>query len=297
MYGYTKELEVYGCALVAYKSIMNTNEHRNKIIKSLIKRKNISFIGSYMVFDPSNEAKLEDHYVEDGENTTEGQRASAIKKILIRKIRGAKTKYMCLTLGSIMYTNNVSHHVGFFLYKSGRTVYVKVLNSGIYYLSRSYGDLASSVLSEAISESGMSQIFCESYIGTQWMGMTLQQKCNPQDYCRGGLFGELKTFVDYRANIHRESYCQTWCIMMLAQEAEQDNYDFNTNYMSSWPTDKKQLEIGLRRFILKIVKQFEGTIDFLYEFRRELDHSSLTYPNVKFSTVLRRCFQNLHNTV
>jgi hypothetical protein len=277
---------------------MNTNEHRNAVIESLIKRKDISFIGSYMVFDPANEEALEAHYVdENGENTTEGQRSSVIKRILKTKIRKARTKYICLTLGAIMYKNNVSHHVGFFLRKSGNTIYVKVLNSGIYYLSRSYGDLTESVLSRAITEAGMSLIVSHSYIGTKWMGMSFQQKCNPQDYCRGGLFGELNTFIDYRANIHRESYCQTWCIMMLVHEAEQDNYDFENNYMSSWPIDKKTLEIGLRRFILKIVKQFEGSIDFLYEFRNTLDAEGLKYRNVKFSTVLRRCFQNLHSDV
>lgn len=298
MLGYSPQLEVYGIAINAYKSIMNTNINREHIIKNLIKNKtrNIDFIGSFMVFDYINEGLLQDHYLD----TTEGEKYSRLKQKLVQKIVNSSKKYIALTIGSIMYTNNVSHHVSVILQKKTDTMIIKVINSGLYYLSRSYGDVIDNLLRDVSRTMGKKVIFHHPYIGKMWMGLSFWQSCNPQDYCRGGAIGELSTFVYYTNNIHRESYCQTWCIMMLKHEIDiindlKNQYNIGKSYFTDWPTDKKTLEIKLREFILWLVVKYEKEVDFDYEFRVQLESECIEYKDkTKFSKILLNCFRTLH---
>jgi hypothetical protein len=304
MFGYAKNLEVYGCSVVAYKSIMNTNYYRNHIIKSLVKNKNTDFIGSFMVFDPLDDENLVNHYVDsDGNPTTEGQTFITLKDELTTKIMNSKKRFIAFTIGSIMYTNNVSHHVSILLENKGNTVVIKTINSGLYYLSRSYGDVIDYLVNDIVVSMGKTPVVYHPYIGIMQMGFSFYQHCNPQDYCRGGAIGILGTLFDYRLNIHMESYCQTWCIMMLIHEIDMMNrlktkYRIEDNYFTTWSTDKKLLEIKLREFILWVVVKYQNKIDFKSEFKREVEASGLDYRlKGEFSSILLDCFQNLHSEI
>ena len=290
-------LNIYGCAIDTYKIIMNTNEYRDSIIESLIDTKKVSFIGSHMVFDPQNEDKLEEYYCIDGKSTTEGKRSKEIINTLANSIKKCRKKYICFTLGSIMKMNNVCHHVSFVLMKEGETLIIKMINSGLYYLSRSYEDVLIDIMKKIAKVLKMKPEFHHPYISHMWMGFSFNQKCNPQDYCRGGLIGEINTMIDKRAGIHRESYCQTWCILMLLFELKKMKrvkYNIRNNFLITWDTNKKILEIKLREFIIALVTKFEKKFDFLYEFDIQLKNNELKYNTSKFSNILLESFQNLH---
>lgn len=290
-------MDFHYCAVDAYKIIMNTNEYRDAIIRQLIVNSNISFLGSYMVFNPTKEKILQEYYKdENGQPTTEGRFSNDVVKEVTEKIRVTNNTFFCFSMGSILRTDYVCHHVSFLVKQSNDCLVVKIINSGLYYLSESYSTILENVIKQIGENLGKKVEFIIPYIGTSWVGFSLYQKCNPQDYCRGGLIGELRTFIDDKMAVHRESYCQTWCILMLLWELDQmkNHYDIKKNYFQTWTTDKKQLEIMVRKFALKIVKQFENKIDFWRQYKNDLKKIGLKVRKEKFSVILRRTFQTLH---
>jgi hypothetical protein len=301
MTGNDSEHGIWRIAIDSYKSVMNTNEYREFIIKDIIKdNKKINFIGSFMVFDKPNEDMLEEYY----RGTTEGETHESLKNKVVQKINKSRKKYIAFTLGSIMYTNNVCHHVSIILKKNNDDLIIKVINSGLYYLSRSYGDVIDNFMIDISRTLGKTPVFHYPYIGKMWMGLSFNQPCNPQDYCRGGLIGELSTYIFSLKGIHRESYCQTWCIMMLKFESDIMNssstYKIEDNYFSSWSSDKKELEIKLRNFILYLVVKYESNINFMREFKHQLFNSIYCRnysPSTKFSTILLECFKTLYEDI
>jgi hypothetical protein len=289
-------MDIHGCAVDAYKIIMNTNQYRDTIIKHIIP-KNVSFLGSYMIFNPANEVILQEYYKNpNGEPTTEGRFCSEVVLELANKIRLTNGRFFCFSMGSILRTDYVCHHVSFLVEKRHDCLLVKMINSGLYYLCSSYG----SILEYAVKNIGETLEkkvqFIHPYIDTAWVGFSFYQKCNPQDYCRGGLVGELRTFIDERMAVHRESYCQTWCILMLAWEINQmkKGYKIEENYFRTWTTNKKELEIMVRRFAVEIVSRFEDKIDFWSQFKHEIKNIGVKVRKEKFSIVLQRAFQTLH---
>lgn len=285
-----KDLDEYGAAIDTYKCIMNTDEYRRIIIKMLVKEKSVDFIGSYMVFDPSKEDQLETFYA----GTTEGQREGKIISDLSELIKKSKKKYMCFTMGSIINMDNVCHHVGFLIHKTKKMLVVKMINSGLLYLPKKYGVVLENTITRIGKLLKLETTFLNPYMRL-WLGV---QGYNPQDYCKGGIIGELYTLIDKRMGIHRESYCQTWCIMMMVYEIRQickRGYDICNNYFTAWKDDKKALEIAVREFALAIVKQVENKINFLEEFRCYAQLSKT--PKKKFSKILLESFQNLHSEI
>ena len=294
----TSLFEFYGCAIDTFKIMMNTNIYRNQILKSKID-KSVGFLGSYMVFDPSTEKSLQEFYHDDkGEPTTEGCLVDEIVTGLSKKISSSRKKYMCLTLGSILKTDYVCHHVSLVLKKEKKKLVIKMINSGLYYLSKNYGSVIENVMIKISSVLHLEPVFLYPYIGISWVGLSLWQPCNPQDYCRGGLYGEILAYLDTKAGIHRESYCQTWSMMMLIYETgkmSEKNYSIENNYFNTWPTDKKTLEIMVRQFALEIVRNFEKEIDFDTQFKVEINNAGLKKRTKRlFSSILLESFQNLH---
>ena len=299
MFGYKKELEVAGIAVDSFKTIMNTFKHKNKIIKSLLatQQTNIDFLGSYLIFDKDNQDSLEKYYKdENGMPNTEGEFYDIVKSKLANKIKRSKKEYMFFALGSIIYCNNVSHHLMFMLKRENDEIKIKVFNSGLYYLSETYGDSLESLVKEVVVSLDKIPVVYNHFIGMSKFGI-FNQKSNPQDYCRGGIIGTLLSYCHYKYAVHNESYCQTWCILMIFYEFEMMNrvdYKFEENYIKHWTTTQKDLEISIRNFILWIVSNFEDKIDFKYEFMSSLETDTNELINVKFSTILEKSFQTLH---
>lgn len=293
MFRYDQELEIVGQAIDAYQSVMNTFEYRDFIIKSIMKnlfkeeQKNVDFLGSFMVFDPKHHKTLANHYKDsDGNPTTEGQSYEGVKDKLKTLIKNTKKKFAFFSMASILKTNNVSHHVIFLLEKTEKKISVKLLNSGLYYLSEKYTDMLEEMLKEIFISLGYEYKFYKPFIGLTILG----KENNPQDYCRGGLYGIAKTLLIHKYAVHHESFCQTWCILMMLYELEKmknKDYKIEENYLKNWTTDQKELEISIRNFMLWIVSTYEKEIDFKTEFGGRK----------KFSKVLEKSLKTLHSEI
>ena len=305
MFGYRKELELAGVAVDSYKRIMNTFEHKNTVINSMLDnsmldtQKNVEFLGSYLIFDRKNQDKLEKYYKdENGMPDTEGEFYETVKSKLVSKIRRSKKEYMFFALGSIIYTNDVSHHLMFMLKREEDQIKIKVFNSGLYYLSETYGDSLEALVKDVVLSLNKKPVVYNYFIGMSRFGL-FNQKSNPQDYCRGGILGTLLSYCHHKYAVHNESYCQTWCILMVFYEFEMmdRDYKFEENYIKNWSTDQKELEISIRKFILWIVSNFEDKINFKQEFMNALPSPYTEYKDMKFSKILENSFQTLHKEI
>ena len=290
MLTYDKNLELVGQAIDAYQSVMNTFEYRDFIIKSIMKNffketeNHVDFLGSFMVFDPSNYKKLANYYKDsDGNPTTEGESYEAVKDKLTTLIKNSKQQFAFFSMASILKTNNVSHYVMFLLEKTNKKINVKLFNSGLYYLSENYTDILEEMMKEIFISLGYEYKFYKPFIGLTILG----KENNPQDYCRGGLYGIAKTFLIHKYAVHHESFCQTWCILMILYELEKmknKDYKIEENYLKNWSSDQKELEISIRNFMLWIVSTYEKEVDFKAEFGSKK----------QFSKVLEKSLKTLH---
>ena len=258
MFGHTPLLEAYGIAVDSFKRVMNSFEYKDKIIHEIMKKlsiKSVDFIGSFMFFDPLQENELQKYYIdEDGNQTTD---ALTYKETLIKiseKIKNSKETYLWCCLGTIIRNNDISHHLSFLFKKEGDCIFIKMFNPGFFYLTSRYGNLTKQLLIDAVKLLGLKPIISEQFMTTFYY--------NPQDICRGGILGQIRSFMFYKYGMHNESYCQTWCILMMIYELKQfdKDYCFEKNYIQNWSNDQKTLEIYIREFILWIVYTFENSI-------------------------------------
>ena len=303
MFGHTSLLEAYGTAIDSYKRVLNTFDYKDKIIEKILTEFELkdcaAFIGSYLFFDPKKETELEKYYKdENGDPSTDARTYKKTIQDFTSKLKKTfkKNNYVRFCMGSILHANDVSHHLSILLKKEGDRVLIKLFNPGFFYLPSRYGDLTDQLVHEAIRSIGLYPVSFH-----QSMSTFLGSAYNPQDYCRGGLFGQIRSLVHYKYGIHNESYCQTWCILMMLYELNvlklDVSYDFTKTYINNWPTDQKKLEIAIRQFILWIVYQFEHDIPFHEEFTKELNEIGCVYINENFGETLMQAFKTLHKEI
>jgi len=299
MFCYSKDLEMAGVAVDSYKRIMNNHSNKDFIVKNIVNTMNIKtvdFLGSYLIYDRDKEGELSDFYGD----TTDGELCESVKNKLLQKIKKCKKTYMFFCVGSVLYTNDTSHHMIVMLSKEYKG-HIKIFNSGLYYMER-YQEQIENLVKDIVITLGFDPVFIDNYMGMSRYGLFLQ-KSNPQDYCRGGLTGILLSYINYKHSIHNESYCQTWCILMFmyeieAMKREGKKYNINKNYMKdSFTKSKYELEILIRKFMLNIVTRFENNIDFMDEFLSNIRNSNMTYKNEKFSKILEKAFKTLHKEI
>jgi len=298
MLGYTSLLKVYGVAVNSFKRVMNTFEYKDKIISGIMEKlgvKSVDFMGSFMFFDPAQETHFKKCYTdEDGTPTTDAFTYKNILEKMCEKLKlfkKSEKEYSWCCLGTIIRDNDISHHLSFLFKKTGNAICVKMFNPGLFYLPSRYGDLTKQLLKEAIELIG-----CTHRIFEQKMTQSLCQSYNPQDICKGGIFDHLLSFVHYKYAIQNESYCQTWCILMMIHELNQlgDDYCFEENYIQNWSSHKQTLEISIREFILWIVRTFDKVIPFSCDFSNELNELGCVYKRESFNSTLLKTFQTLH---
>lgn len=302
MFCYSKELEIAGVAVDSYKSIMNNHSYKDFIVKNILDTMNIKtvdFLGSYLIYDRDREGELSYFYGD----TTDGEFYETVKNKLLQKIKRCRKKYMFFCIGSILYTNDTSHHMIVMLSNENKGC-IKIFNSGLYYMEK-YQEQIENLIKDIVIKLGHNPVFIDNYMGMSRFGLFLQ-KSNPQDYCRGGITGIILSYLIYKHSIHNESYCQTWCILMFIYEIEAmknmkkegKKYDINKNYMKDlFPQSKYELEILIRKFMLYIATRFENNIDFMGEFKSNISYSNMTYKNEKFSKILETAFKTLHNDI
>lgn len=297
MFCYSKNLEKAGIAIDSYKRIMNNHSNKNFIVNSILDMmsiKSLDFLGSYLIFDRNNEIELNEFYGE----TTDGELYESVKNDLLLKMKKSKKEYMFFCIGCVLYKNDTSHHMIVMIKKKNKDMYIKIFNSGIYYMEK-YQEQIENLVKDIVTTIGNKPVFINNYMGMSRFGLFLQ-KSNPQDYCRGGISGILLSYINYKYSIHNESYCQTWCILMFIYEIdaikrEGKKYDINRNYIRDKIKESKyELEILIREFMLWIVFTFEKSIGFMDEF---IANSNSIIKEKKFSKVLENSFKTLHNDI
>lgn len=290
MFGKTDKLEMYSTAITSYKQVINTAVYRNRVLGDLI---GDSYMGSYTVFDPQMEDKLRKYYTdENGDPSTEGDNYGVVRDCLAADLAfqwKRRAKYATFSLNGITKANGVSHTVCYLARCDG---VVKVFNSALHPLAKEYDSLLSRLVNDAIP--GCELVY--AYIQMDRVNWPRPIMTGPQDYCRGGVWDVIMTGFSYSRDIHVESYCQSWCILMLLHELEMTkrgpDYDITVNYMNTWPSDKKTLEIIIRRFILWLVNS-DMYDQFAHEFKHEMgEMGDRVAP--EFSGVLLEAFQSLH---
>ena len=215
MFCYSKQLEKSGIAFDSYKRIMNTHSNKNFIVNNIMDMmsvKIIDFLGSYLIFDREKETILREFYGDE----TDGELYESVKNKLLLKIKKSKKKYIFFCIGCILYKDDTSHHMIVMLSnKSNKSkeTRIKIFNSGLYYMER-YQEQIENLIKDVVITLGNKPLFINNYVGMNRFGLFLN-KSNPQDYCRGGLSGLLLSYLSYKYAVHNESYCQTWCILMI----------------------------------------------------------------------------------
>lgn len=297
MFCYSKDLENAGIAIDSYKRVMNNHSNKNFVVNGIldmISIKSLDFLGSYLIFDRKKEIELNEFYGE----TTEGELYETVKNKLLFEIKKSKREYMFFCIGCVLYKNDTSHHMIVMINKKkkNKDMYIKIFNSGIYYMEK-YQEQIENLVKDIVTTIGNKPVFVDNYMGMSRFGLFLQ-KSNPQDYCRGGISGILLSYINYKYSIHNESYCQTWCILMFMYEMdaikrEDKKYDINRNYIRDKIKESKyELEILIREFMLWIVFTFEKCIGFMDEFVIEGNKD-----RKKFSEILKDSFKTLHNNI
>ncbi len=252
MFGSTEKLDESAATIEYYKSVLNNFDNRNYIMSELV-GKSGTYIGSWMVFDPEKNDELTSHYTEDGRPTTEGESYDAVRRKLTSALQEAKGYYTCFSLGAIMSTGNVSHIACYLLQRDRQEV--KVLNSARHPLAQKYDTLLTQLVLEARPHSE----FVRPFITKKRMCTFSPVELGPQDLARGGALDEVGRWFSYKMDVHAETYCQSWSMLMLLYELDQtgDTYNIKCNYIRSWDDDQKGLELLIRGFILWVVRRFD----------------------------------------
>jgi hypothetical protein len=257
------DLDFCGDIFDMYKNTMNDLSVKSDIVKAIFIEKEWNtphsrgpfaiFAGSYMSYpdDDDRARALKKFYGKKIDAKT----FRTVVSLLARSLRSALRKnpaYVAFIIGAVAKANDVSHHIG--VIYSRRENIIKVFDPGM----RSWGPESAQIVKSVIRTvfSGKDPEIIESYSGKWYC-----TKCiGPQDTCRGGAWDDFTTLVSQHRNTHRESYCQTWSIILILNELQQlyDGHNvFPTAKAAEWAQlTKRELEICIRRFILWIVWKY-----------------------------------------
>lgn len=256
----------------AYKAVMNNMVIKNDIINAIFQEKKweqngIYFAGAFFTFPEEIELqqKLRSFY----KDTIDAKPMNTVVKNLSRQIVSMKKRaeYIAFILGAVADTNDVSHHIGF-IYGVKEGI-IKMFDPGI----RSWGPILAGIVVKTvekilyeIEEPNVKVI--RSYSG-KWCTLCGMKEIGPQDVCRGGYTDELFVWLSTHRSTFRESYCQTWSLILVLNELEGINegvINFSDALLEQWNIQSKEsLEICIRRFILWIVNKYPD--DFENHFR------------------------------
>lgn len=278
----SKEIDCGDC-FDAYISTMNTLIAKTQCVKNLFSDLNnpeFVFVGSYMTYSEHNGKELYNYYQEEDKKTKKLKSTTdanlfeivslKLKKDIENVLKNSDSRYLAFLVGSIIAKDNVSHHIGFIYDRE--TFTLRVFDSGI----TSWGPLLAitvkklvfnvinSVVEDYCIRNGIEKItprFVETF-STKLCSWCVKSNANPQDVTRGNVYDELKSMIFSRESLHRESFCQSWSILLMMADIQKiiegGDYDFNNPQMDYWDNEKCSLELCIRRFILWIVKRNEN---------------------------------------
>ena len=301
--GATNSQELDNCSHVfdLYKSIMNTKTLKDEIVQKLFAglkniNKSVYFMGSYMSF-PRDNTSLRDYYRDGRKSTVDAKlfkiSVKEIKKNLTETLRHLDIEYIAFIIGGIVAEDNVSHHIGFIYGK--RENVLKILDPGRQSWGPRLALVVQDVVTEVFSDLQPSYIQCHS---TKWCSLCGEQKCGPQDITRGRYVEEAKTYISSARSIHRETFCQTWSILLILTEMEKilnprvnPSYQFTDEKISYWDEVKSDLEFCIRRFILWIVKNNPEYFEWQYVGQDvKIYNNNIDNGITPYLTILLHCF-------
>lgn len=300
-----------------YKSVMNNLAVKTDIAQAIFMDKNwndngIVFIGSYMSFpsDIERSVKLQEFYTdpETKESTVDAKPFNNVVKNLSSDLKKAmNNSFIAFVIGAVAKDNNVSHHIGF-IYDTKSKI-LKMFDPG----QRSWGPESAQIV-KSVADAAFEKIKTPYNLVEAYSGTWFCNRCvGPQDVCRGGYIDEFKTaedstiitggtrgiknpFYDAHASLHRESFCQTWSLILILNEIQKIQEigpdQFGVPMMAEWSKmPKKELEICIRRFILWIVNKFPS--DFETEW---LNHENTTNKN-QYRMLLLKCMKHFNEVL
>lgn len=272
----------------AYKATMNNLSIKTDIIERIFnekKGKNWSqalYIGSYLTYPKGNKSLSSFHG-----DTTDGKDFEDVVNKLSNDIKYAFKKpkrYICFILGAITSTKDLSHHIGFIYDKENNIL--KKFDPGM----RSWGPQSAQEVENVINEifTNAKTRRIQAMSDNKWACISCS--VGPQDTCRGGLVDELHSLISTHKSVHRESFCQTWSILLILNQIE--NIDsFGYSLMKEWKSmSKNELELCIRRFILWIVSKNHRY--FQYTYKNDYKGKEKYYIDE-----LLACMQNFNNNI
>lgn len=298
-----------------YKSVMNNLVIKTDIAHAIFNDKEwsgngIVFIGSYMSYPPDEEKtkKLQAFYKDanTGESTVDAKPFKVVVKKLAKDIKqNLKNEYICFVLGAVEKANNVSHHIGF-IYETHSHI-LKMFDPGQQSWGPGSARIVAAVTSAVFEKLKINFNGVSAYSG-KWY---CSQCVGPQDVCRGGILSEVRTAPDAsvipynpipvpnplynaHASLHRESFCQTWSLILILNEIQQiqelgGGHNFADPKLSEWSNAAKgDLEICIRRFILWIVYKYPG------DFENTWMHQTGTKDKFKYRKLLLKCMRHFN---
>lgn len=284
-------MEIQSCAINAYLHVMNTIKHRNKMLRALTPKKTAVFLGSWVMFEPSEETYLRKACVmEDGTPSTDAKS----KDTVIREIHEARASikkrqplHVWFTL--CVVTSESTSHTAAYVFNRKSTE-IKVLNSAI-------SPLANYQYNNVLDETAMEACGCNILYTS-----SLCNGENPQDICRGGLLDIAKSYITSYGALHNDGFCQTWSVLMMMNEfvhMNKPDYEIGENYLEGIVSTNLELKRVIREFIIWIVakwpthfeREFSGLI-------RKLSSDKVSIiRNCSHIEVLLATFQTLHSEI
>ena len=274
-----------------YKSIMNNFETKNEIVRGLIRGINginnsFYFMGSYMAFPKGDPKNLKVHYGKDVDADLFETIVDNIR-IDFRKVP-VPARYICFLVGGIVKDDDVSHHLGFIYDRTSNKI--KVLDPG----QQSWGPELANTATSVVKEAFPAPEYINAY-SKQWCTLCGRKKGCPQDTTRPlPYIEEAKNFFSISSDItiHRETFCQTWSILLILTEIEKiitdPNHVFSEPRLTYWDLEKRNLEMCIRRFILWIV--FKKPEYFEWQYTKGVNYNT---NNLTYLPKLLACFKLL----
>lgn len=291
-----------------YRSTMNNNTIKTDISQAIFIAKeweskiSAKFIGSYMSFpaDEEEAKNLDKFYRDDkGEKAVDAIEMDKVIKILrndISKAIRSRYRYICFVVGAVAKADEVSHHIGF-IYDRTRNI-IKKYDPGM----RSWGPESAKIVNQVIT-SVIPDVPIVSAFSSKWY---CTMCAGPQDICRGGYFYEASIFLrdkigKHWSSVHRESYCQTWSILLMFNDLQQIEDSTDGEILSEakyreWPEmTPKELEICIRNFMIWIVWKFPYDFQTSYKNHKNYNDFKNKYPN--YTNLLLGCLKTFDERV
>ena len=260
----------------SYKQVMNNMVSKTQIIKKIFKdkkweTKGITYIGSYMTYpDDEREKVLKKFY----EKTTDAKSFTTTVQSLAKSVErgiGNGGDTICFILGSVVDTDNISHHVSFLYHV--RDGVLKMFDPGQQSWAPEYSIIVKNVAMTALRSINDKVELVETYSIKRSnldprKGFCTREKCGPQDVTRGRFYNEMLAVFNKWYNLHRETFCQTWSVAILIVYIELSTTDVHQDQLEYWEMRKNELEIYIREVILWIVSQDKDTFQYAYDQER-----------------------------